>query len=70
MLAQGDHIIFVKNGTEEKLVCVVKAINTYKDFSSMLLAEGIENMLSGIAALSQAVYVYEGYKEKPSNLEL
>jgi ASC-1-like (ASCH) protein len=66
-LAQGDHTVFVKNGTEEKLVCSVKALNIYKNFSSMLLAEGIENMLPGVATLSQAVQMYEdfpGYKDK------
>jgi ASC-1-like (ASCH) protein len=33
----------------------------------MLLAEGIENMLPGVATLSQAVQMYEdfpGYKDK------
>lgn len=66
-LVPGETVIFIKNGAEERLVCIVKAINRYKDFRSMLLAEGLEKMLPGNATLNQGIHIYENlphYKDK------
>ena len=65
-LRPGLEISFSCEATHEILFCTLEAIHIYQDFRSMLLAEGIENMLPGINSLEVGVALYEsfpGYKE-------
>ena len=60
------YITFTCVENQEQLVCIVENIQTYATFESMLLTEGVANMLPGVTSLSQAVALYEsfpGYKE-------
>ena len=66
-LAVGDQIAFLKEKTEEKIICTIAKLTTYTQFKDMLLAEGLENMLPGVASIEQGVALYESfgaYKEE------
>lgn len=65
----GAKIGFVCNKTEEKIICIIEALNVYSSFSQMLKAEGVSNMLPSLGQeeLNKAVSIYEGfpgYKEE------
>ena len=66
-LHPGDQISFTCVTTNEIIVCRVQAIHLYPSFYEMLQAQGLCNMLPGVATIEQGVAVYEGfpgYKEK------
>lgn len=49
------------------VVCEILEVNSYSTFREMLEAEGVENMLPGVASLEKGVQIYEkipGYKER------
>jgi ASC-1-like (ASCH) protein len=67
VLQPGDKISFTSTQTQDTLICIVKYIHRYNDFESMLIHEGIENMLPGVKDLKEGVAIYESlpeYKEK------
>lgn len=65
-LVVGENIQF-ESPSNDKLICVIVGITTYSDFTAMLLAEGIQNMLPGVATVQEGVKIYEsfpGYKQE------
>ncbi|MBD3273460.1 ASCH domain-containing protein [Candidatus Dependentiae bacterium] len=61
-----DKIEFKSNKTNEKIICKITHINKYSNFKTMLINEGINNMLPKINNLKEAIKIYEsipGYKE-------
>jgi ASC-1-like (ASCH) protein len=60
-LKPGDVITFTCHEINEKISCVVTALNIYPDFEAMLVSEGIANMLSGIKNLAEGVAIYENF---------
>ncbi len=60
-LAVGDQIAFLQEETEEKLFCTIKKLTTYTRFKDMLIAEGLENMLPGIASIESGIALYESF---------
>ena len=66
-LHPGDMISFTCMTTNEVIVCTVQAITLYQNFYEMLQAQGVQNMLPGVATIEDGVAVYENfplYKEK------
>lgn len=66
-LHAGDQISFTCVTTNEIIICTVQAIKIYSNFYEMLYAQGMQNMLPGVATIEDGVAVYEGfsgYKEK------
>jgi ASC-1-like (ASCH) protein len=60
-LQPGMNISFISVQTDEVIICLVQAINTYSNFEDMLRNEGINNMLPGIAIIEKGVAIYQGF---------
>ena len=66
-LHPGDTISFTCVTTNEVIVCTVQVITLYQNFYEMLQAQGVHNMLPGVATIEDGIAVYEnfpGYKER------
>lgn len=60
-LKAGDPITFTCHETNEKVSCTVTALNIYPNFETMLVGEGLDNMLPGIIDLAEGVAIYENF---------
>jgi len=55
LMKVGDEIIFTKEGSEERIKCVVKRIEIYPSIKELLLKEGTEHTLSSTNDLEEGI---------------
>lgn len=68
-LAPGMKINFTVADTHKSAIATILAINTYPDFKSMLLAQGLENALPGVKTMQEGVKIYESFPKYKKNVK-
>jgi len=66
LLSPGDEVIFLKEGTQERLKCTLERITLYPTVRELLMAEGCPNTLSSGKNLEDGIISIESiptYKE-------
>lgn len=68
-LKPGMFINFTVADSNKTAIANIVAINTYPDFKTMLLAEGLENALPGVKTLEEGVKIYEAFPDYKKNIK-
>jgi len=65
-MAEGDNLLFTNENTQEKMKVAITFVHHYPDTRSMLVAEGVKNVLSSGGTIEDGTKGYnsfEGYEE-------
>jgi len=68
-LKAGMPIQFTVLDSNRIAICIIETINTYPDFKTMLISEGLENALPGIKTLEEGVKIYEAFPDYKKNVK-
>jgi ASC-1-like (ASCH) protein len=64
----GDTITFINEGSQEKLITLIKYVNHYRDVRTMLQTEGVENVLSSGGSVEDGVRNFEAFTDYKANI--
>lgn len=59
-VVEGSIVNFIDETTHDSLLRLVKSVKVYKNIEDLLLAEGLDKVLPGIATIAGGIYLYEG----------
>eukprot|EP01120_Amphizonella_sp_Union-15-10_P006093 TRINITY_DN1904_c0_g1_i1.p1 TRINITY_DN1904_c0_g1~~TRINITY_DN1904_c0_g1_i1.p1 ORF type:complete len:136 (+),score=27.96 TRINITY_DN1904_c0_g1_i1:79-486(+) len=62
-LAAGQNILITKPESSEKFWRIIKSVQVYKDFKTMLENEGLQKVLPGVRSLAEGLQVYYGFEK-------
>lgn len=70
IMKPGETILFTNEDNGEEMLTRINYVNHYEDPREMLIAEGIENMLSSGSDLEQGVKIYNSFENYEKNIPI